>query len=202
MVPHYNTSLEEILALTGENGEREIEWGKKVQNLQHRDPELGTKGTPRIVWELRIRKLEEEEGWTTAFTDGSGLDNKAAGGFCSNPTRPAHQPNLSGERYLGIRATHIEGELEVIALALEAHNEKNTAMLAILSDCRPAIRVTEKLDSGTEGPRSSIEARIQSDLETRENKQQETYITWVKGHNIKGNEMADQLSKHSSILGH
>ena len=30
-----------------------------------------------------------------------------------------------------------------------------------------------------------------------------TYITWVKGHkDIKGNEMANKLSKHSSILGH
>ena len=49
--PHYNTSLEEILASTGENGEREIDWDfhrerKQILNLQHRDPELGTKDTP------------------------------------------------------------------------------------------------------------------------------------------------------------
>ena len=65
--PHYNTCLEEILASMGENGEREIVWdfdrGKKsMHNLQHRNPEIGTKDTPRIVWELRIRELEEEEG--------------------------------------------------------------------------------------------------------------------------------------------
>ena len=156
----------------------------------------------RIVWEMRIPELEAEEGWTTAFTDGSELDNKAAGGFCLNPTRPdkTHIPNLSGDRYLGTRGTHIDGEtdgeLEGIALALKAHNEKNTDMLAILSDCRPAIRVTEKLDSGTEGPRASIEARIQRALETRGNKQG-TCILWVKGHkDIKGNDLADKLSKH------
>ena len=38
--------------------------------------DLGTKNTFRIMWGLRIRELEEE-GWTTAFTDGSGLDSKA-----------------------------------------------------------------------------------------------------------------------------
>ena len=170
--PHYNTSLEEILTSMGENGEKEIEWDfhrgrQPARNIQSR--ELGTKDTPRIVWELRIRELEEEKGWTTAFTDGSGLDNMAAGSNCANPTK----------------ATHIDGELEGIALALEAHNDRNTGMLAILSDCRPATRVT---DSGTEGPRSSIEASIQRALETRENRKQETYLAWVKGHkDIKGN---------------
>ena len=47
--PHYNTSLEEILASMGENGEREIEWDfhrgrKQTHNIQSR--ELGTKDTP------------------------------------------------------------------------------------------------------------------------------------------------------------
>ena len=208
--PHYNTCLEEILASTGENGEREIVWDfhrgtKQIRNLEHRDPELGTKDTPRIVWEMRIRDLEEDEGWTTAFTDGSGLNNKAAGGFCSNPNKPPRTldpiPDLSGKKYLGTRATHIDGELEGIALALEAHEQ--TGMLAILSDCRPAIRTTENLDSGTQVPRSHIEARIQEALETRGNQQLETMITWVKGHkDIKGNERADSLSKQASILGH
>ena len=162
--PSLQYSLEEILASMGENGEREIEWDfhqgrKQTYNVQ--SGKLGTKDTPRIVWELRIRELEEEEGWTTAFTDWSGLDNKAAGGFCANSNRPnKEQPDLSGDRYLGIKATHIEGELEGIALALGGHNDENTGMLAILSDCKPVIRVTERLDSGMEAPRSSIEARI------------------------------------------
>ena len=74
----------------------------------------------RIIWEMRTRDLQEEEG---AFTDGSGLENKAAGGFCANPNRlNKEQPDLSGDQYLGIKATHFHGGLEGIALALEGHN--------------------------------------------------------------------------------
>ena len=148
---------------------------------------------------MRIRDLEEDEKWTTAFTDGSGLDNKAAGGFCSNPNKPPRSldlatPDLTGKKYLGTRATHTDGELEGIALALEAHIQ--TGMLAILSDCRPAIRTTENIDSGTQGPRLHIEARIQKALENRSNQHLETMIAWVKGYkDIKGNEKADILSK-------
>ena len=107
-----------------------------------------------------IQDLEEDEGWTTSFTDGSGIDNKAAGAFCSNPNKlqSPPTPDLTGKGYLGTRATYIDGELEEIALALEAHEQ--TGMLAILSDYRPTIRTTENLDSGTLGPRSHIEARI------------------------------------------
>ena len=113
---------------------------------------------------MRIRDLEGEHGWVTAFTDGSGLDNKAAGGSCSNPN--SNQLVQTGDRYLGTKATHIDRKLEGIALALEGHKE--TSMLALLSDCKPAIRAVEKPDSGSEAPRSNIEARIQHALETRE----------------------------------
>ena len=45
------------------------------------------------------------------------------------------------------------------------------------------------------------QARIQHALETRENKLQETYIAWVKGHkDINSNEIADKISKQTSIL--
>src|SRR5258705_11750801 len=110
----------------GENGERKIEWDftrerKQINTLQKGN--LGTKDTQQVVWEMRVRDLEEE-GWTTAFTDGSGLKNKAAGGFCSNPNRTdkIRQPELSGSEYLGTKSTHFDGEREGIALALENNN--------------------------------------------------------------------------------
>ena len=118
---------------------------------------------------------------------------------------------MLGSKYLGIKSTHFDGELEGIALALEKHththshphSHTSTNLLAILTDSKPAIRVLEKLDSGTEGPRSVIEARIQHTLDIRKNNNQDTYIAWVKGHkDIKGNERADKLSKETSIPGH
>ena len=204
---HYNTCLEEILANMGENGERQITWDftrerKQLHTLYTGN--LGTKDTLQVVWEMRVRDLEEE-GWTTAFTDGSGLNDKTAGGFCSNPNRTdkERQLEISGKRYLGTRATHFDGELEGIALALGKHTEADTQLLAMLTDSKPAIRTVEKLDSGTEAPRSAIEASIQKSLETRKNRHMDTYIAWVKGHkDIKGNEKANKLSKETSILGH
>ena len=136
-----------------------------------------------------MRELEEE-GWTTAFTDRSGLNDNAAGGFCANPNRldKVGQPEISEGKYLGTKSTHFDGELEGIALALERHTEIGTNMVALLCDCKPAIRVVENLGSGAEAQRSQIEARKQHTLETRENNRQETYIAWVKGHkDIKGN---------------
>ena len=186
-----------ILASIGENGEKEIEWDftrerRYLHTVQRGD--LGTKDTLQVVWEMRVRELEEE-GWTTTFTDGSGLIDKAAGRFCANPNRP-DKDRQPGSKYLGTKSTHINGELEGIALVLEKH----TAMVALLSDCKLAIQVVEKLDSGTEAPRSSIEARIQHAPEIRENKSQETLIAWVKGlKDTKGNEMANKLSKETSM---
>ena len=113
-----------------ENGERRIEWDftrekKQIHALHTGD--LETKDTLQVVWEMRVRDLEEE-GWTTTFTDGSGLNNKATGGFCSNPNRTdkRRQLELSGSEYLGTKATHFDGELEGIALALEQHSSTYT----------------------------------------------------------------------------
>ena len=191
----------------GENGERHIMWDfprerKPIHTLY--TGELGTKDTMQVVWEMRVRELEEE-GWTTAFTDGSGLKDKSAGGFCSNPIRTDkdRQPELSGSGYLGTKATHVDGELKGIVLALEKYTEADTQLLAILTDSKPAIQTLEKLNLGLEAPCSVIEANIQEHLENWKNRHMDTYIAWVKGHkDIKGNEKADKLSKDTSILGH
>ena len=115
-----HTCLEGMLATMGENGERRIEWDfpqetKQIYTLHKGN--LGTKDTSQVVWEMRIRDLEED-AWTTVFIDGSGLNHKAAGGFCSNPnsTDKERQPELSGNEYLGTRATHFDGEMVGIAL--------------------------------------------------------------------------------------
>ena len=49
-------------------------------------------------------------------------------------------------------------------------------MLTLLSDCKLAIWVVGRSDSGAEAPRSCIEARIQHALENRVNKLQDTYM--------------------------
>ena len=57
-----------------------------------------------MVWELRIRRELEEEGWTVCYTDGSGLDDKASRAY----TRKCHlglHEDSAGSEYLGIKAT-------------------------------------------------------------------------------------------------
>ena len=60
--------------------------------------------------------------------------------LATRPDKGRNPDDSSGGKYLRARATHIDGELEGIALALETHNADKTGMLTILSDCRPAIR--------------------------------------------------------------
>ena len=74
-------------------------------------------------------------------------------------------------------------------------------MVALLSDCKPAILVVEKSDPGKSALGSPIEARIQHALGNRREK--DTYLAWVNGHkDIKGNVEADRLSTQASRLKH
>ena len=202
--PHYNSCLEEILAAMGENGERAISWDfdRDTHTPQALTPigDLGTKDTMKVVWDLRIRNELEEEGWTTCYTDGSGLENKASGAFTRKSHTGFHE-GKTGSTYLGTRATHYDGELSGIAQALEESRE--VSMLAILTDSKPAISTIRKLDTGTAPPRSEIEARILRELCRRTEQQDDTGVAWVKGHKgIEGNEEADKLCREASILGH
>ena len=132
----------------GENGERKITWdfNRDVQSPQAiTEIDLGTKDTLKAVWDLHIWNELEEEGWTTSYTDGSGLEDKASGAFTRNSYTGFHEEK-TGSRYLGTRATHYDGELSGIAQALEESREVN--LLAILTDSKPAISTTKKLDKG------------------------------------------------------
>ena len=72
--------------------------------------ELGTGEIPKVAWELRIRRELEEEGWTTCYTDGSDFDDKAAGAYTQSCHLGLHDAE-SGSEFLGIKATHYDGEL-------------------------------------------------------------------------------------------
>ena len=171
--PHTTTSAwRRFLA---SNGEREIEWDfhrgrKQTHNIQSK--ELETKDTPRSPDSMRDEDKRAGRGgvdyrfyrWIRPEWRGSRRILEQA--RQRQTTRPV------GGQLPGIKATHYDGEFEGIALALERHTDVDTNMVALLSDCKPAIWVVEKLDSGAEAPRSSIEARIQHALETRENKYQ------------------------------
>ena len=82
---------------------------------------------------MRIRDLEEE-GWNVTFTDGFGLDGKAARRyfFKTSTGASAGSRTSTGSLYVGTRATRFHGELAGIALFLEDQND--AGMLAILSD--------------------------------------------------------------------
>ena len=200
--PHFNTYLEENLSAMRENGEREIEWSF---NRDTQTPwsittlDLGTKDTLKVIWDLHIRKLEEE-GWTVCYTDGSGLETKAAGAFTRTSYTGMHGEK-TGSNYLGTKATHCDGELNSIAQALEESREVN--LLTILTDSKLAISTIRRLNSGTAPPWSAIEAQILEKLCKRSNDHLDTGLAWVKSHKgIEGNKKVDKLCREASILGH
>ena len=65
---------------------------------------------------------------------------------------------------MGSKATHFDGELAGIALVPKG--DTGTLTVALLSDCKPAIQVVEKIDLGLTrmASRSSIEARYSTPL--------------------------------------
>ena len=200
----YNTSLEAILGTMGENGGRRIDWNfdrmpRTPRAITEGEIGLGTGETPNVVWELRIRRELEVEGWTTCYSDGSGLDDKASGAYMRNCHLGLHDAG-SGSEFLGIKATHHDGELSGIAQALKGARE--VGMLAILTDSKSTISVLGKLDQRLASPCSEVEARILEEL-SRRGRDSDTRVVWVKGHKgIKGNEEADKLCREASILGH
>ena len=58
--------------------------------------------------------------------------------------------------YLGTRATHHDGELVGITLALQHH--KGAHVLAVLSDSKAVLQAVTNIDTGIPPSRSTIEA--------------------------------------------
>ena len=100
----YNTSLEEILATTGENGEKRITWDFERVPEKDRVPgkELGTGETPKTAWELR------ERSWKTKDEQCATLMGKAwstrhpghtHGTWCITEKGPQHKwPHKIGKK--------------------------------------------------------------------------------------------------------
>ncbi|KAF8446681.1 hypothetical protein BDZ91DRAFT_803459 [Kalaharituber pfeilii] len=125
-------------------------------DLSHRDPlpihlfPFLPSDTSKEEWEEAIAK-EEDEGWKSAYTDGSRVDNSTgAGTYCQGKDESF---------YLGKRCTVNDGEMIPIGQALEQEGE-----LMVVTDSRTAITRLRKLANGdptAEG--SSLEA-VGSDM--------------------------------------
>ena len=116
----------------------------------HGVPRLGdysnSTSSPRAIrrYRFRVRKRAVTIS-PTCYTDGSGLDDKAAGAYTRSCHLGFHEAE-SGSELFGIKATHYGGELN----ALEGARE--VCMLAMLTDSKPAISAMRKLDKGLAPP--------------------------------------------------
>ena len=129
-----------------------------------------------MVWDLRIRKEVVEPGWTTCYTDGSGLDDKAAGSYHRSCYGGSHDVK-SGSEYLGIKGGGHVGDTD----------RQQVSNLSC-----------EKAGSGTRP--TTLRDRSK---ELGRRKDSDTRMVWVKGHKgIKGNEKAYKLCREASILGY
>ena len=157
-----DTCLGMILSRMGENGEIKINWGfnrtpRAPQVLVEK--EFGTGETFKVtgasdtmdsVLNRYIRRVED----------------RAAGVYTQRCHLGFHNSILD-LGYLGIKATHYDGELSGIAQALVG--ARQVSMLAMPMDSKPAISTQRKLDKELAPPRSETEAR-------------DTCVAWVKGH--------------------
>lgn len=95
-------------------------------------------------------------------------------------------------------ATVADAERQGILLSLESLRQDDTILL--LSDSQAAIDTVTNLSQG-QPPRSGIEKDIKKLLNERNEKSQDSAISWVRVHvQIPGNEEADALANWSSHL--
>ena len=150
----------------------------------------------KLPWLTEIAQLLDQ-GFTTAYSDGTGRALHAAAASVSKSRRTT--PPTPRHTYLGTMSTVADAERKGIQLSLESLSEDHTVLL--LSDSQAAIDTVLNLTKGNPA-RSGIERDIKRLLNLRQDRGQDTGITWVRAHiQIPGNEEADALALWSSYLG-
>ena len=145
------------------------------------------------VWAAKIgSKLDE--GWRTAYSDGSGCSSQHAAASHSTSRRENEQETTTSE-FLGRLASVVDAERAGLALSLEKNQGKD--MVLLLTDSMTAYQSALRLARGSP-PRSAFEKRIKLALLARKNldtavpTRLDTAISWVRSHiGIPGNEKAD-----------
>ena len=138
----------------------------------------------------------QDQGWRTAYSDGSGRGAKHAAASHTT-SRRLDEPPRTFTQYLGTLASVADAERLGLALSLEVNGEKD--MLLLLTDSMAAYTSAINLAKGSP-PRSGIESRIKQALKLRQHL--DTGISWVRSHiGIPGNEAADRAAEFQSYLG-
>jgi len=184
--------------LTAVSIPEEISWGNaqahhqgqllQITLFQPQDPRSREKG----YWAASLAQLIKD-GWTLAYSDGSGRDSEVAAGAFIQAEKG------KGERhggFLGNLASVADGERRGIALAIQ--QAPPDRKVCILSDSSTAIHTALQLSSGTP-PRSGIETKLLENILARK---QATAVAWIRGHiGLEGNTIADKLAELHSHLG-
>jgi len=145
-----------------------------------------------MLFSVSIFPLWNNPTATLAYTDGSGLDGKAAGGAITDKgavTLGEVEP--TNAVCLGKRASVADGERAGVMSALQAHSD--TSEITTLTDSLTALTSTMNLSKGHPA-KSGIEGIISTLSRRRHRERCITNISWVKAHiGIPGNEAVDKL---------
>jgi ribonuclease HI len=170
-----------------------IEVDYKTDLLQ----EVKKKDTDQAVMKLAaletIRKLYPEKDWLHIYTDGSHTDKNG------NAGAGIHCKLFSFCLTLGQQATHFDGELEAMNIALrELFSRIGSFKKAVIfSDSTAAIRSLAKVDA----PPSNRVKEIHSSIKQLKGHHKDIKFQWVPSHcGVLGNEMADYLAKKGTEI--